>query len=166
MIDVDYIRPCKTHEIRDDFKAHVARGSVLPGIDFGCNTGDKVWATADGHVILADGNANQVRGRNVIINHKDGKQSHYLHLSVVDVRNGQHVKAGEVIGKSGNTGTTSTGAHLHFAIKKHGECLDPEALLRRETKERRVEKRKKAAAVASVPVEPAPVAEAPGTATE
>ena len=139
-MDVDYIRPCKTREIRDDFEAHVKRGSVLPGVDYGCKTGDKVWATGDGVVVGCSNDPNQVRGKNVTIRHRDGKESHYLHLSKVSVRNGQRVKAGDVIGEAGNTGTTSTGAHLHFAIKKHGVCVDPAKLLRKERVEARKEK--------------------------
>ena len=159
MPDVDYIYPTKTKTIRDDFADHVKRGSVLPGIDLAANTGDKVWATANGVVALADANPKQVRGMNVIIRHRDGKESHYLHLSRVDVKNGQRVKARDIIGLAGNTGTTSTGAHLHFAIKKHGVCVDPAKLLKKEAKERRIAK---AAELASVPVD-VPIEETPET---
>jgi murein DD-endopeptidase MepM/ murein hydrolase activator NlpD len=138
MTNVDYHFPCKTHEIRDDFAAHVKRGSVLPGDDFACNTGDDVFAAADGHVALADGHAEQVRGRNIIITHADGRETHYLHLSKVLVRNGQRVKQGEHIAESGNTGTTTTGAHLHFAIKgRNGKCIDPMEILRGDAQLRR-----------------------------
>lgn len=151
MPDVDYFRPCKTRETRDNFADHVKRGSVLPGLDYGCDTGDKVWATADGIVVACSNNANQVRGKNVIIRHKDGRKSHYLHLSKVNVSNGDRVKAKDVIGLSGNTGTTSTGAHLHFAIEdKSGKCVDPAKLLRKEVAERKTE-RAAAAVVAEVP---------------
>lgn len=153
MTDVDYVNPCKTHQIRDDFAAHVARGSVLPGLDFACDIGDAVFAAADGHVELADGNPNQVRGKNVIIRHKDGRETHYLHLSKVLLRNGQRVTAGEKIAESGNTGTTSTGPHLHFAmLDRNGKCIDPEKVLRRERKEARAEKQ--AAKVAAAEVVP------------
>lgn len=142
MTDIDWVNPCKTRTIRDNFAAHVKRKSVLPGVDFACDTGDKVFAAADGRVVLADGNADQVRGKNIVIRHQNGSQSHYLHLSKVLVSNGDQVKAGETIGLSGNTGTTSTGPHLHFSIKKRsGECIDPEALLRKERKEARQERR-------------------------
>lgn len=150
MTDVDYVRPCKTRETRDGFKAHVARGSVLPGLDYACDTGDKVFATADGKVIQADNNPNDVRGRSIQIRHPDGRRSHYLHLSELKVKNGDHVKAGELIALSGNTGTTSTGAHLHFAIQgRDGHCLDPENLLKKELIEARKE-RKAVAKVAEV----------------
>jgi murein DD-endopeptidase MepM/ murein hydrolase activator NlpD len=152
-MDVDYVRPCKTRETRDDFADHVARGSVLPGLDYGCNTGDRVFATAAGIVVGSSNNANQVRGKNVTIKHRDGRESHYLHLSKVVVGNGTRVKAGDLIGLAGNTGTTSTGAHLHFAIKdRSGKCIDPAKLLRKELKEKRAEKA--AAALVAEVVEP------------
>lgn len=142
MPDADYTFPCKTHEIRDDFADHVARGSALPGVDFACDTGDKVWAAADGIVMLADGNPKQVRGKNVIIKHKDGHETHYLHLSVVSVRNGQRVKQRDVIGLAGNTGTTSTGAHLHFARKnRRGEAINPMPEIRKDVRAKRVAKK-------------------------
>lgn len=152
-MDVDYVRPCKTRETRDNFADHVARGSVLPGLDYGCNTGDRVFATANGIVVGSSNNANQVRGKNVTIKHRDGRESHYLHLSKVVVGNGTRVKAGDLIGLAGNTGTTSTGAHLHFAIKdRSGKCIDPAKLLRKELKEKRAEKA--AAALVAEVVEP------------
>lgn len=150
MTDRDYRYPCKTKAIRDDFKAHVARGSVLPGVDFACDTGDDVYAISDGRVIQADNNPKQVRGINIIIKHPDGVESHYLHLSKLLVRVGSRVKMGDHIAESGNTGTTSTGAHLHFALKRNGRCVDPMPLFKREAKERKAEK-----AAAEVPtVEP------------
>jgi len=150
-MDVDYVRPCKTREIRDDFSDHVKRGSRMPGLDYACNTGDKVMATARGHVVSCSNVANQVLGRNIAIRHPDGRMSYYLHLSKPMVSNGQRVKAGEVIGLSGNTGTTSTGAHLHFAIKdRKGDFVDPAKLLRKELAEKRREKAE--AAIVVVPV--------------
>jgi len=150
-MDVDYVRPCKTRTTRDDFAAHVARGSVLPGLDYACNTGDEVYATANGVVVNAEGVANDARGISVEIKHRDGNHSHYLHLFKLKCRTGDRVEAGQLIGLAGNTGVTSTGAHLHFAIKdKSGKALDPAKILRKELKEKRAEK----AAAAAVVVPP------------
>ena len=151
MTRAEYRFPCKTKEIRDDFADHVARGSVLPGVDFACNTGDDVWAAADGVVALADNNANQVRGKNVIVRHKDGHETHYLHLSKVVVRNGQRVKSGQLLGEAGNTGTTSTGAHLHFARKdRAGRVMNPIPEIRKDIKAKR-EAKKLAETVEALP---------------
>jgi len=139
-MDVDYIRPCKTREVRDNFDDHVKRHSKMPGLDYACNTGDKVFATAKGTIVSCSNNPDQVLGKNIAIRHPDGKHSYYLHLSKVHVSNGQRVKAGEVIALSGNTGTTSTGPHLHFAIKNaRGTFIDPKKLLRKEIAEKRAE---------------------------
>jgi murein DD-endopeptidase MepM/ murein hydrolase activator NlpD len=139
-MDVDYVRPCKTREVRDNFDDHVKRHSKMPGLDYACNTGDKVFATAKGTIVSCSNNPDQVLGKNIAIRHPDGKHSYYLHLSKLNVRNGQRVIGGEVIGLSGNTGTTSTGPHLHFAIKNaRGVFIDPKKLLRKEIAEKRAE---------------------------
>lgn len=152
-MDVDYVRPCKTRVTRDDFADHVARGSVLPGLDYGCAKGDEVYATAKGTVVMADNNPNDVRGISVEIKHPDGRHSHYLHLFKLKVEKGQRVQAGDLIGLAGNTGTTSTGAHLHFAIKDgSGKAVDPAKILRKELKEKRAEKKLAETVVADAPV--------------
>jgi len=135
---LDYIRPCKTREVRDDFDDHVKRGSKLPGLDYACATGDKVWATARGMVVATSNNPDQVFGKHVIIRHPDGRMSYYLHLSKVTASNGERVKAGTVLGLSGNTGK-STGPHLHFSIKdRAGRCVDPAKLIRRHVEKPKV----------------------------
>jgi murein DD-endopeptidase MepM/ murein hydrolase activator NlpD len=150
-MDVDYVRPCKTREVRDNFDDHVKRGSKMPGLDYACKTGDKVFATAKGVVVSCSNNPDQVLGKNIAIRHGDGKISYYLHLSKPDVSNGQRVKAGEVIGLSGNTGTTSTGPHLHFAIRNaRGVFIDPAKLLRKELAEKRAEAAEAAAIIPPV----------------
>jgi murein DD-endopeptidase MepM/ murein hydrolase activator NlpD len=139
-MDVDYVRPCKTREVRDNFKDHQGRGSKMPGLDYACATGDKVFATAKGTVVSVSNWSRQVLGKNIAIRHPDGKFSYYLHLSKPMVRKGQKVDAGDVIALSGNTGTTSTGPHLHFAIKNaRGVFIDPAKLLRKEVAEKRAE---------------------------
>jgi murein DD-endopeptidase MepM/ murein hydrolase activator NlpD len=126
--------------VRDNFDDHVKRHSKMPGLDYACKTGDKVFATAKGTIVSCSNNPDQVLGKNIAIRHPDGKHSYYLHLSKLEVRNGQRVKAGEVIALSGNTGTTSTGPHLHFAIKNaRGTFIDPKKLLRKEIAEKRAE---------------------------
>lgn len=162
MIDVDYFWPTKERDINDGFDDHAKRGSSVPGIDINVPTGTKVFASADGHVELADGNPKQNLGCHIIIRHKDHKETLYCHLSKVMLRNGQHVTAGELIGLSGATGDV-TGAHLHFSISRGGKYLDPAAILKKEAKERKAEKA--AAAEIPVPVVSTPVA-SPGTVNE
>lgn len=160
MIDVDYFWPTKQRDINDGFDDHAKRGSSVPGIDINVPTGTKVFAAADGHVELADGNPKQNLGCHVIIRHADHKETLYCHLSKVMLRNGQMVKAGDLIALSGATGDV-TGAHLHFSISRGGKYLDPAVILKKEAKERQAEK--KAAAEIPVPDVSTPVA-SPGTA--
>ncbi|MFE6462519.1 peptidoglycan DD-metalloendopeptidase family protein, partial [Streptomyces cinereoruber] len=78
----------------------------------GEDTGRPVTASASGTVEAA-GNSGGWAGIHVRINHGGGWTTHYAHLSAVDISAGATVKAGQVIGKVGNTGN-SQGAHLHF----------------------------------------------------
>ena len=147
MPDLDYMRPCKTKEINDNFVQHVARGSYSPGVDYNCVLGEEIYATANGTVASATKNLQSSAGMAILIKHRDGNLSHYFHLSQVLIDNGQQVKKGDLIAKSGNTGTATTGPHLHFAIKdRTGRFIDPEKFL---TKEVREAKRAKAKSIVS-----------------
>lgn len=63
-------------------------------------------------------------GNSVYLTHSDGSQTRYGHLASVEVKKGDNVKQGQVIGKMGNTGN-STGPHLDFQVKVNGEVVDP-----------------------------------------
>lgn len=87
------------------------------GIDIGIPVGSPVMASADGVVVVARTSGwNGGYGLYVAIQHPNGTQTVYGHLSQVSVSVGQPVSQGQVIGLSGNTGR-STGAHLHFEIR-------------------------------------------------
>jgi murein DD-endopeptidase MepM/ murein hydrolase activator NlpD len=152
-MDIDLIRPVKTTQIHDDFEAHVKRGAFTPGLDYNCAVGESVWAADRGVVVAASNNPNSGAGKNVTIRHRDGSQTIYFHLSEVFVGNGQRVKQKEPIGKTGNTGTQTTGPHLHFALKdKHGKFIDPEKVFRKEKREKVKERQEaKAELIGMVP---------------
>lgn len=152
---VKYQRPCVTRVTRDDYAAHVARHSVLPGLDYACNTGDRCFAAASGKVIAVTTYPEQARGLSITLKHRDGNETHYLHLSKMYVQVGDRVSRGDQIANTGNTGTTSTGPHLHFAIRKNGVCIDPEAFLaKKATEEKAIAKAKRKEAKNSVPETP------------
>lgn len=92
------------------------------GIDIAVPRGTDVVAPHGGTVIMA-GDAGK-SGNLIRIDHGNGVVSAYAHLDGFNVKIGQRVEAGAVIGKSGNTGN-STGAHLHYAIKENGVARDP-----------------------------------------
>ena len=97
------------------------------GLDLHGETGDPVRATADGTVTSAGWSGGY--GRVVDIDHGNGLTTRYGHLSTIDVRVGQSVKAGQIIGKVGSTGR-STGPHLHYETRLRKEAVDPQKFLR------------------------------------
>ena len=92
------------------------------GIDWAVPTGTAVFASCGGTVAKAGWGSGY--GYVVYINHEDGSQTRYGHLSKVLVKAGQTVKQGERIALSGNTGV-STGPHLHFEILINGTQVNP-----------------------------------------
>lgn len=94
------------------------------GIDIATALGTPVLAADAGRVIVAGWPDNGGYGNRVVIDHGNGYQTLYAHLSKVSVVIGQTVNAGNVIGLEGSTGR-STGPHLHFEIKKNGVYQNP-----------------------------------------
>lgn len=94
------------------------------GMDFSAPTGTEVYATADGTVAEVTTSYSGY-GRHIRINHGFGYQTIYAHLSAFNVRAGQKVKRGDVIGKVGSTGL-STGPHLHYEVVKKGQKVNPQ----------------------------------------
>jgi murein DD-endopeptidase MepM/ murein hydrolase activator NlpD len=99
------------------------------GIDFGASKGTPVHATADGTIIAAGAIAenNGKYGTTVIIDHGD-QRSLYAHLDSVNVKPGQRVQAGQLIGAVGETGL-ATGPHLHLEVRQNGQIIDPATML-------------------------------------
>lgn len=93
------------------------------GMDFTAPEGTDVYATGDG-VIRAVLKSKRGFGNHIIIDHGFGYTSIYAHLSDFNVKLGQKIKRGDVIGYVGNTGI-SVGNHLHYEIKLNGVNVDP-----------------------------------------
>jgi len=89
--------------------------NIHPALDFAGNEGDPIYATDSGVVVYA-GESNYGYGILVVIDHGNGWQSAYAHLSSIAVFCGQNVSQGEVVAALGNTGN-STGPHLHFELR-------------------------------------------------
>jgi murein DD-endopeptidase MepM/ murein hydrolase activator NlpD len=98
------------------------------GIDFGAAMGAPTLATKSGKVIFA-GDKQDGYGNRVEIDHGDGYESLYAHLSEALVATGDVVKQGDAIGLAGSTGK-STGVHSHFEVRKDGQLIDPATLLK------------------------------------
>jgi LysM repeat protein len=102
-------------------------GRFHAGIDFAADMGTPIRAARDGTVTQAGDLSDY--GLAITLTHADGTQTLYGHCSVVRVKVGDQVKAGQVIGEVGSTGL-STGPHLHFEIRVNGQPHDPLLLLR------------------------------------
>lgn len=96
------------------------------GVDIGAGFGTDVLAAKDGTVILSGWNGGY--GKCVIIQHEDGYQTLYAHMSSLYTKSGQTVKRGAHIGEVGSTGN-STGPHLHLELRKNGSPVDPDGIL-------------------------------------
>jgi murein DD-endopeptidase MepM/ murein hydrolase activator NlpD len=105
----------------------LGRPAMHTGIDLRGEIGEAVHATADGRVTIAGRDGGY--GNLVEINHGNGLATRYGHLSEIDVKVGQTVRIGEVIGKIGSTGR-STGPHLHYETRVDGEPVNPQKFLR------------------------------------
>ena len=96
------------------------------GIDINASLNTPVCAASDGRVLRVE--ENEYYGKFIMIEHFGSLVSLYGHLNEQKVLPGDTVKCGDEIGLSGSTGK-STGPHLHFEIRKNGECVNPEDYL-------------------------------------
>lgn len=92
------------------------------GLDLAAVTGTPVYAPTAGVVVYA--RPFYYSGNTVILDHGQGLFSTMAHLSVIDVHEGQPVAQGHLLGKVGATGRV-TGPHLHWAVRLHGDRVDP-----------------------------------------
>lgn len=93
------------------------------GMDFAIQSGNAVYATADGVV-------EKVRheffgyGNSVLVDHGFGYKTRYAHMKTISVHEGEKVRRGSVLGESGNSGK-STGPHLHYEVIYKGKAVNP-----------------------------------------
>ncbi len=94
------------------------------GMDFTAPTGTEIYATGDG--IVKEVKTSRVGyGRWIVIDHGFGYETLYGHLNEFNVKEGQKVKRGNVIGYVGSAGTSS-GPHLHYEVHKNGQAVNPQ----------------------------------------
>lgn len=99
------------------------KGWIHTGVDIACPWGTALRAADSGRVSRVQYGRTGY-GYNVIIDHGGGIQTLYGHMSKIDVKVGQYVEAGEVIGAEGSTGR-STGPHVHFEVRINGATVNP-----------------------------------------
>lgn len=115
-----------THQVTSSFGYRMHPIYKTPkfhaGMDFTGTVGTPIYATGNGVIITNQ--FDKGYGRHVIIDHGFSYKTVYAHMEKINVKNGQRVKRGDVIGFLGNTGL-STGPHLHYEVRKNGEPIDP-----------------------------------------
>ena len=102
-------------------------GSYHSGVDVAVPTGTPLRAPADAVVVLATPAPFTLEGNLVILDHGMGLTSAFLHLSRIDVVEGQRVSRGTLIGRVGATGR-ATGPHMHWGMVWRGARIDPRLL--------------------------------------
>lgn len=100
----------------------IKKYKVHTGIDILLPVGTPVYASSNGKVVKAS--TINGYGTRVKIQHKNGLETIYAHLSKMTVKKNQIVKQGDLIGYSGNSGS-SYGPHLHFGMYKDSRMVDP-----------------------------------------
>jgi murein DD-endopeptidase MepM/ murein hydrolase activator NlpD len=111
----------------DPFSGH---GAFHAGVDISATRQTQVRATADGVVDSAEWAGNY--GKLVIVDHGNGFQTYYAHLSAFSVVPGQFIRRGQVVGRAGATGR-ATAVHLHYEVRRHGIPINPHRYLRTQT---------------------------------
>ncbi|CRI63740.1 hypothetical protein THIOKS11510002 [Thiocapsa sp. KS1] len=106
-------------------RKHPVTGKVQPhrGVDLAAAEGTPIFAPADG-TVARSGFQKGKAGYYTVLDHADGTQTKYFHLQEAAADAGTKFKAGEVIGRTGNTGG-STGPHLHYELWRDGKAVDP-----------------------------------------
>jgi len=120
-----WIRPVEGR-ITHDFTKHQTRtpASKNPGTDYAVPTGTPIKAIADGAITGVVPTFTGSGGRMVFQSFETGHRADYLHLSRIDVKPGQHVKQGDIIGLSGASGLGKEdgyGPHLHLSVRVGGQ---------------------------------------------
>jgi murein DD-endopeptidase MepM/ murein hydrolase activator NlpD len=110
--------------VRRDYNGK--KGRPHGGVDFRGKVGDPIYAIQSGKVVLA--RMMYYEGNFTIIDHGGKIFSFYMHQSELNVKEGDRVQKGQLIGKIGSTGM-STGPHLHLGAKIYGKVVDPHSLL-------------------------------------
>jgi murein DD-endopeptidase MepM/ murein hydrolase activator NlpD len=98
------------------------QGAFHTGVDLSSPVGTPIKAAADGVVVHAEWFG--AYGRLVIIEHGNGMQTYYAHMSRFDVIAGQEIRRGQVLGRTGASGRV-TSPHLHYEVRQGGTPINP-----------------------------------------
>lgn len=121
-------------------RKHPIFGIVKPheGLDFTAPRGAPVFATGDGEVVASYRSGSY--GNVVFVDHQfDGFETRYAHMSAFNVKKGDKVKRGQIVGYVGNTGN-SKGDHLHYEVLQNGKPINPINFFQRDLSNKEFEK--------------------------
>ncbi|CAD5915168.1 putative metalloprotease HI_0409 [Planktothrix rubescens] len=112
--------------VRRYYNGEFAKDYYHRGVDYGGEMGSAVVAPAAGRVALVgrESEGFEIHGNVIGLDHGQGVASIFMHLSRIDVKEGDFVQPGQVIGAVGATGA-STGPHLHWGLYVQGKAVDP-----------------------------------------
>jgi murein DD-endopeptidase MepM/ murein hydrolase activator NlpD len=123
-----WVLPVQGYHLTAGFGEYGLWSHAHTGQDFAAPIGTPVHAVGDGTIIFASYDG--AYGNKIAIQHEGGLVTWYAHLSAYDVKVGDKVRAGQLIGRVGDTGNT-TGPHLHLEIRPHkDDPIDPMPWLR------------------------------------
>ena len=126
-VEILFSYPVEYSRISDDFGTRIhpitQEEKVHSGVDFAADKGTPVTAAADG--IVAETGYDQDCGNYIIIQHSNGDMTYYAACEEILAEEGKNVKRGEMIATVGSTGR-STGSHLHFAVSRDGNYIEPQ----------------------------------------
>lgn len=114
------------------FHPILKRKRMHHGLDFLANTGENVYSPGDGVVKYVGTKGGY--GKVIKIDHGFGYETIFAHLSKYKVKRGQKVNRGDIIALSGNSGSLSTGPHLHYEVRHNGISLNPRNFIYDDTK--------------------------------
>jgi murein DD-endopeptidase MepM/ murein hydrolase activator NlpD len=123
-----WLLPIRKYHVTSPFGKRFGGTENHPGVDLGAAEGTPYYAAAAGTVVLARWNGGY--GYNIMIDHGNGITSVYGHSSKLIAREGQKVKAGDLIGLVGNTGH-SFGSHLHYELRQNNVAIEPTAFMKK-----------------------------------
>jgi murein DD-endopeptidase MepM/ murein hydrolase activator NlpD len=102
-------------------------GDMHPGVDLSSPVGTPVKVAADGVVVHAEFSGGY--GRLIVVDHGEGLQTYYAHLSRMDVIPGQEVRRGQIVAATGASGRV-TAPHLHYEVRQGGTPVNPYSYLK------------------------------------
>ena len=129
----EYISPLDVY-IEETSPYGMRTGSMHYGTDVRVAIGTSIYAAEEGIAYKVGPDSKGVDnggGKMIFIKHPNGTETRYMHLDEYAIEEGVHVEKGQLIGRTGNTGSTTGGGHLHLELLVNGEWIDSDVLFKK-----------------------------------